>query len=89
MMDVEELSAEVARLKAERADLDSAIYVVLHDLKAPLRAISNLAQWIEEDLAAPAPSEWPDHLKTLRQRALDMGLLLDGLVFRLGDRGKR
>ena len=55
-------------------------YTTLHDLRAPLRAISNLAQWIEEDLGTAERAEWPEHMKMLRQRAQDMATLLDGLV---------
>jgi hypothetical protein len=47
-----------------------------------MRAISNLAQWIEEDLATEAKSETPEHLRLLRQRAAHMTGLLNGLVER-------
>jgi PAS domain S-box-containing protein len=45
-----------ARKRAEAAlaernkELDSFVHTISHDLKAPLRAISNLSQWIEDDL---------------------------------------
>src|SRR4051812_22729095 len=40
-------SAELRRMNAE---LDAFAYAASHDLRAPLRGIANLAQWIEEDL---------------------------------------
>ncbi len=38
-------------LERINAELDQFAYVVSHDLKAPLRAINNLSEWIEEDIA--------------------------------------
>jgi PAS domain S-box-containing protein len=39
-----------AALEERNNELDSFVHIVSHDLKAPLRSISNLSQWIEEDL---------------------------------------
>jgi light-regulated signal transduction histidine kinase (bacteriophytochrome) len=87
-METESPATENERLKRERAEFEAFFYSTLHDLRAPLRAVSNLSQWIEEDLALrgavgqgiAAGAEWPAQLQLLRQRAEGMAGLLDGLV---------
>ena len=63
-----------------RSELDKFAYVTSHDLKAPLRAIANLAHWISEDLAEDLPPENQHQLKLLRGRVDRMESLLDGLL---------
>lgn len=50
-------------------ELDQFAYVVSHDLKAPLRGISTLSEFIEEDMGSqPIPAEVRQHLTLLRDR---------------------
>jgi PAS domain S-box-containing protein len=67
------------QLEERNIELDRFVSIAAHDLKAPLRAIANLSEWIEEDLQAQIPGENPQ-LKLLRQRVKRMDALIDGLL---------
>jgi PAS domain S-box-containing protein len=67
------------QLQERNHELDRFVSIAAHDLKAPLRAISNLSEWIEEDLQEQIPGENPQ-LKLLRQRVKRMDALIDGLL---------
>ena len=44
------------RLGILQADLEQFAYAASHDLKAPLRGIGNVSDWLEEDLAGALAS---------------------------------
>jgi PAS domain S-box-containing protein len=67
------------QLQERNQELDRFVSIAAHDLKAPLRAIANLSEWIEEDLREQIPGENPQ-LKLLRQRVKRMDALIDGLL---------
>ena len=73
----DEQRRELARSNAE---LEEFAYAASHDLKAPLRAISHLVQWIGEDISASASPETLENLKLLQGRVVRMQMLLDGLL---------
>ncbi|MEL7010847.1 MAG: ATP-binding protein, partial [Cyanobacteria bacterium J06588_4] len=60
--------------------LDRFAYVTSHDLKAPLRAIANLATWIREDLAGQIPAENQQQLDLMQSRVERMEGLIQGLL---------
>lgn len=75
------LLAQTATLLEERnAELNQFAYVASHDLKAPLRAIANLSQWIEEDLGDRLPPENEHQLRLMRGRVNRMEALINGLL---------
>lgn len=74
--------AERARAETEEAyrELDQFAYVASHDLKAPLRGISSLAQWIEEDAGDHLSGESVQHMRLLRGRVVRLQSLIDGIL---------
>jgi signal transduction histidine kinase len=75
-----EVAAERRRLEIINAELDQFAYVASHDLKAPLRGIANIAQWIQEDLQDTLREETRDMLDLMRSRMHRMEALIDGIL---------
>lgn len=77
----EELEELVAQLQQANGELERFAYVASHDLKAPLRAISNLAGWIKEDIESETiTNDTHSHLKMMLSRVARMEKLLDDLL---------
>ncbi|MDY6802350.1 MAG: PAS domain S-box protein [Cyanobacteriota bacterium] len=68
------------QLKKRNQELDSFAYVTSHDLKAPLRAIANLSEWIEEDLDEALTEDTRYQMNLLRSRVHRMEGLINGLL---------
>jgi PAS domain S-box-containing protein len=76
-----ETLAKTNEMLADRnRELDQFAYVASHDLKAPLRAIANLSEWIEEDLAGQVCDDVQHHISLLRNRVRRMQGLINGLL---------
>jgi hypothetical protein len=74
------LNQTTATLKKRTQELDEFAYVTSHDLKAPLRAIANLSQWIEDDIADQLHEENLHQMQLLRQRVDRLESLINGLL---------
>lgn len=74
------LAQTTASLEKRNTELDQFAYIVSHDLKAPLRAIANLSQWLEEDLEAHLTDNTRHQMDLLRSRAHRMEALINGLL---------
>lgn len=72
--------SDVSELTRANQDLQEFAYIASHDLKAPLRAISHLASWLEEDLGSTLSESSEQHLAQLKQRVSRMESLLDDLL---------
>ncbi len=74
---VTDRSAEAKR----RADeMEQFVYVVSHDLKAPLRGVENLTSWLQEDIGGKLTSDTGEKFALLQDRVGRMNALLEGLL---------
>ncbi|MCB0082707.1 MAG: PAS domain S-box protein, partial [Caldilineaceae bacterium] len=74
------IRSRTAELEHSNRELDQFAYVASHDLRAPLRAINHLANWIVEDANEVLPPASQQHLVTLRGRIQRMEKLLEDLL---------
>lgn len=94
-LELEETNSSLEqRVKERTADLKSAniefetanselkefAYIVSHDLKAPLRAIDSLTEWIAEDYEEDLDEEGKNLIQTLKGRVTTMNQLIDGIL---------
>ncbi len=70
----------VHELTAANEELTSFAYVVSHDLKAPLRGIASLADWIAADHGHLFDDGGREHMRLLIGRVHRMGALIDGIL---------
>ncbi|CAN5429358.1 hypothetical protein BH23BAC1_BH23BAC1_18150 [soil metagenome] len=74
------IKREAKNLENVNRELNQFAYIISHDLKAPLRAITNLSEWIVEDLAGNENEEVKEHLNLMRSRVLRMENLINGIL---------
>lgn len=67
-------------LESANDELKNFAYVVSHDLKAPLRAIGSLADWISTDYADRFDAEGKEHMQLLISRVHRMDGLINGIL---------
>lgn len=67
-------------LEISNRDLDQFAYVASHDLKAPLRGIAHLSEWIEEELADKMNDESRNQMRLLRGRVHRLEALINGIL---------
>lgn len=75
-----ELESKQAELLRSNKDLEQFAYVASHDLKAPLRAIELLVQWIREGLDGYDVNDVQENLALLDRRTQRLSRLLDDLL---------
>ena len=68
-------------LERSNHDLQSFAYAASHDLKAPMLAIMDLADWTLEDFRADLPADAVENLQLLKLRSERLARLLEDLLF--------
>ena len=77
----EEKQMELLRsLEKVNSELRDFAHRVSHDLKAPLRAIGALADWLREDYADKLDESGVETLELLKARVVRMSNLIDGIL---------
>lgn len=77
---LKKLAEYTERLEKSNKELDQFAYIVSHDLKAPLRAISNLSTWLQEDLGPTLSDDVRSNLNLLRSRVSRLESLINGVL---------
>lgn len=77
---VKEQAAIADELSRSNEDLNQFAFVASHDMKAPLRSIRNLANWISEDSGDLLPEESKRHLDQMHSRIERLDNLLEDLL---------
>jgi PAS domain S-box-containing protein len=68
------------RLEQSNQELDQFAFIVSHDLKAPLRSIINLSEWIKEDLGEDLNPDVAAQIGMLQGRVGRMQQLIEDLL---------
>jgi light-regulated signal transduction histidine kinase (bacteriophytochrome) len=76
----ETLERNFMELKNKNEELDQFAYVVSHDLKAPLRGISNIISWIEEDHEVDLTPNIKNNFMLIKGRARRLENMINGLL---------
>lgn len=69
-----------AELERSNDDLEQFAYVASHDLRAPLRAIRQLTNWLVEDLGETLPNAAQEHINRIQGRVQRMERMLEDLL---------
>jgi len=77
----EEKQAELLKeVESTNRELKDFAYIVSHDLKAPLRGVKTLAEWISTDYADKLDEQGKEQIRLLMGRADRMQKLIDGVL---------
>jgi light-regulated signal transduction histidine kinase (bacteriophytochrome) len=69
-----------SKLKEAKDELEMIAYIASHDLKTPLRSISHVSSWLEEDIQAGDYSEVFNYTSMLKRRVERIETLLNSLI---------
>jgi len=76
----EDLRTALAEVQAANRELTDFAHIVSHDLKAPLRAIGSLAEWIAKDYSHLFDADGKEQIALLSGRVQRMHALIDGIL---------
>ena len=67
-------------LVALKKEFEEFIYIVSHDIKSPMRAITNITTWIEEDLGSVVNQDVLTNLGLLKNRVYRLENMMNALL---------
>jgi len=70
----------IKQIESISTEFKDFVYIISHDLKAPLRAISALTDWVATDYADKFDNDGKEQLKLLVGRVTRMQSLMDGVL---------
>ncbi|GAA4353982.1 hypothetical protein GCM10023185_15120 [Hymenobacter saemangeumensis] len=76
----EALDQSFSALEKRNQELDQFAYVASHDLKAPLRGITTIVKWIEEELTTELSPQMRTYLEQMKGRLARLDDLINGLL---------
>lgn len=76
----EELMRMNKKLEASNRELESFAYITSHDLKAPLRAIGSLSDWLYSDYSDKLDDNGKEQLILLKKRVTKMHELIENIL---------
>jgi signal transduction histidine kinase len=74
------IRSRAAQLQARNIELQEFAYAVSHDLKAPLRGIRQIAEWLSKDYENVLDEEGKELLGMISTRTQRMNNLIDGIL---------
>lgn len=74
------LEENISLLKRKNQELDQFAHIVSHDLKAPMRGIDNVINWIEEDHHDEIPPKVSEYLQLIKGRIRRSENLIQGIL---------
>ncbi len=74
------LETRAQELMKVNRELSDFAHVVSHDLKAPLRGIGSLSNWLQQDYAAKLGPEGAEQLQLIGGRVARLSGLIDGIL---------
>ncbi len=70
----------VEELESVNHELKDFAYIISHDLKAPLRGITTLADWISSDYGDKLDDQGKEQLRLLKERVSRMHNMIEGVL---------
>ncbi|ETO93858.1 PAS domain-containing sensor histidine kinase [Legionella oakridgensis] len=80
IIDITERKATEDKIRRSNTELEHFAYVVSHDLKAPLRGIATLSEWIIEEYQEKLDEKGQHYLELLDSRVKRLQSLIDGIL---------
>lgn len=75
-----QLETKIKALEASNEELSRFAWAASHDLKSPLRAIDNLAQWIGEEVDGSLTAKGHEYMDKLHRRVKRLNKLIDDIL---------